>query len=75
MSQEEQLIKAYLEAINTGHQESQNRLKIAAFIYTETGNIIPLSTRLKTKFIKGVKPYCDFIINKHNKKGKSNGGK
>ena len=73
MSQEEQLIKAYLEAINTGHQESQNRLKIAAFIYLETGEIIPLSTRLAARFKKKIKPYCDYLKTKHHKKGNNNG--
>lgn len=68
MSQEEQLKAAYLCAINSGHQASRDRLKIAAFAYLETGQEPQLPARLAARFRKSVKPFCDYISSKHRNK-------
>lgn len=65
MSQDE-LFEEYNRALESSHAKSRDILRGAALSYLMTREVPEISTRLRVKFERSIKPYCDSILLKYS---------
>lgn len=61
MNKAERLQNQYRQAINRGRESTQAALRMAAFVYLDTGQRYKLSRRVAAIFERDIKPYLDYL--------------